>query len=32
MNHEHLQLLVSRAMPYGKYKGGLIADLPVSLI
>ena len=23
-----LQLLVSRAMPYGKYKGRLIADLP----
>ena len=23
-----LQLLVSRTMPYGKYKGRLIADLP----
>ncbi|MCK9199914.1 MAG: DUF3820 family protein [Gallionella sp.] len=28
MNPEHLQLLVSRTMPYGKYKGRLIADLP----
>lgn len=28
MNPEHLQLLVTRAMPYGKYKGRLIADLP----
>ena len=28
MNPEHLQLLVSREMPYGKYKGRLIADLP----
>ena len=28
MNHEHLLLLVSRAMPYGKYQGRLIADLP----
>jgi len=28
MNHEHLQLLVTRVMPYGKYKGRLIADLP----
>lgn len=28
MNHEHLQLLVTREMPYGKYKGRLIADLP----
>jgi uncharacterized protein len=28
MNSEHLQLLVTREMPYGKYKGRLIADLP----
>ena len=28
MNPESLQLLVSRTLPYGKYKGRLIADLP----
>jgi uncharacterized protein (DUF3820 family) len=28
MNPEHLQLLLTREMPYGKYKGRLIADLP----
>lgn len=28
MNPDDLQLLVSRTMPYGKYKGRLIADLP----
>ncbi|HTJ96574.1 MAG TPA: DUF3820 family protein [Rhodocyclaceae bacterium] len=28
MQPEDLQLLVSREMPYGKYKGRLIADLP----
>jgi uncharacterized protein (DUF3820 family) len=28
MNPEYLQLLVTREMPYGKYKGRLIADLP----
>ena len=28
MKPEHLQILVSRSMPYGKYKGRLIADLP----
>lgn len=28
MNPEHLQLLVTREMPFGKYKGRLIADLP----
>jgi len=28
MTPEHLQLLVTREMPYGKYKGRLIADLP----
>lgn len=28
MNHEDLQRLVSFAMPFGKYKGCLIADLP----
>ncbi|MBE2264404.1 MAG: DUF3820 family protein [Burkholderiaceae bacterium] len=28
MQAEQLQALVTRAMPYGKYKGRLIADLP----
>jgi uncharacterized protein (DUF3820 family) len=28
MKLEHLELLVTREMPYGKYKGRLIADLP----
>lgn len=28
MNPEHLQRLISTVMPYGKYKGRLIADLP----
>lgn len=28
MSPEHLSLLVTREMPYGKYKGRLIADLP----
>ncbi len=28
MNAKDLQLLVTRVMPYGKYKGRLIADLP----
>jgi hypothetical protein len=28
MKPEDLQLLVSYAMPYGKYKGRLLADLP----
>ncbi|WP_036301536.1 DUF3820 family protein [Methylotenera sp. L2L1] len=28
MNPEDLQRLVTLAMPYGKYKGRLIADLP----
>jgi uncharacterized protein (DUF3820 family) len=28
MPPESLQLLVSRVMPYGKYKGRVIADLP----
>jgi uncharacterized protein (DUF3820 family) len=28
INLEYLQLLVTREMPYGKYKGRLIADLP----
>lgn len=28
MHPEHLELLVSRTMPFGKYKGRLIADLP----
>jgi uncharacterized protein (DUF3820 family) len=28
MNSEHLQKLVTTVMPYGKYKGRLIADLP----
>lgn len=28
MNPEDLQLLLTRSMPFGKYKGRLIADLP----
>jgi uncharacterized protein (DUF3820 family) len=28
MNPESLLLLVTRTMPYGKYQGRLIADLP----
>ena len=28
MNHGPLQWLVTRVMPYSKYKGRLIADLP----
>jgi len=28
MNAEHLQLLLTVEMPYGKYKGRLLADLP----
>ena len=28
MNHEHLELLVTRVMPFGKHRGCLIADLP----
>ncbi len=28
MQSEDLQLLVTRTMPYGKYKGRVIADLP----
>ena len=28
MNPEDRQLLVTRVMPYGRYKGRLIADLP----
>ena len=28
MDPEKLKLLVTREMPYGKYKGSLIADLP----
>lgn len=28
MNTDHLQLLLIREMPYGKYKGRKIADLP----
>lgn len=28
MQQEDLQRLVSMAMPYGKYKGRLLADLP----
>lgn len=28
MDHQHLELLVKREMPFGKYKGRLIADLP----
>ncbi|WP_348246576.1 DUF3820 family protein, partial [Salmonella enterica] len=28
MSPEHLEALVTTAMPFGKYKGRLIADLP----
>lgn len=28
MNVEHLEALVTTPMPFGKYKGRLIADLP----
>lgn len=28
MQAEHLYLLVTRTMPFGKYQGRLIADLP----
>ena len=28
MNPEHLELLVTRVMPYGKYQGRRIAELP----
>ena len=28
MDNKHLELLVKREMPFGKYKGRLIADLP----
>ena len=28
MNPDDLELLLTRSMPYGKYKGRLIADLP----
>ncbi|MDX8378986.1 MAG: DUF3820 family protein [Gallionella sp.] len=28
MNQQHLELLLTRVMPYGKYKGRLIADIP----
>jgi uncharacterized protein (DUF3820 family) len=28
MDTAHLELLLAREMPYGKYKGRLIADLP----
>ncbi|AWL06794.1 DUF3820 family protein [Massilia oculi] len=28
MNAEHLSLLLIREMPYGKYKGRKLADLP----
>lgn len=28
MNPEQLELLVTREMPFGKYKGRLLADLP----
>lgn len=28
MNPEDLELLVTRVMPFGKYKGRVIADLP----
>lgn len=28
MTPDHLQLLLTRTMPYGKYKGTVLADLP----
>ena len=28
MNPEKLELLITREMPFGKYKGRIIADLP----
>lgn len=28
MHGDHLNLLLTREMPYGKYKGKLLADLP----
>jgi uncharacterized protein (DUF3820 family) len=28
IDHIHLELLLTREMPYGKYRGRLIADLP----
>jgi uncharacterized protein (DUF3820 family) len=28
LNFEHLELLLTREMPYGKFKGRVIADLP----
>lgn len=28
MHSDQLELLISRSMPFGKYKGRLIADLP----
>lgn len=28
MDDQYLELLVTREMPYGKYRGRLIADLP----
>ncbi len=28
MNPEKLELLVTREMPFGKYKGRILADLP----
>lgn len=28
MHSDHLNLLLTREMPYGKYKGRLLADLP----
>lgn len=28
MSPDHLQLLVTRQMPFGKYKGRILADLP----
>jgi uncharacterized protein (DUF3820 family) len=31
MNHDPLQWLVTRVMPYGIYKGRLIADMPVGI-
>lgn len=32
MNPEHLELLLTREMPFGKYKGRVIVDLPGSYL
>ena len=32
MKPEHLQLLLTREMPFGKHKGTVIADLPANYL